>query len=275
METASSTSDRSSPDAPLDPPAAAPPRRPRRTRRHRGARVRPWLGAHMTPTTLFGLMAALAVFVLVIALLQDRREMVTVAMTSERVPAGATITEGMVERAEVPASVRFSGDLVPFDEAVGSTASRTLQPGEPVPRSAVGARNESSGARVMAIPVESWQAAGGELDVGDRVDVIDTGDGGPRYVLSGAAVVGRATSDRSGGLVGSQSSGDLWISVEVTAAQALDVASVIDGDDFVLVRSTGATDDATAAPSPPSATTAGAPSPGSAPTGSGPTSGDG
>ena len=229
----------------------------------------------MTPTTLFGLMAALAVFVLVIVLLQDRREMVTVAMTSERVPAGATITEGMVERAEVPASVRFSGDLVPFDEAVGATASRTLQPGEPVPRSAVGARNESSGARVMAIPVESWQAAGGELDVGDRVDVIDTGDGGPRYVLSGAAVVGRATSDRSGGLVGSQSSGDLWISVEVTAAQALDVASVIDGGDFVLVRSTGATDDATAAPSPPAATTADAPSPGSVPTGSAPTSGGG
>ena len=42
----------------------------------------------MTPPTLFGLMAALAVFVLVIVLLQDRREMVTVAMTSERVPAG-------------------------------------------------------------------------------------------------------------------------------------------------------------------------------------------
>ena len=129
----------------------------------------------MTPTTLFGLMAALAVFVLVIVLLQDRREMVTVAMTSERVPAGATITEGMVERAEVPASVRFSGDLVPFDEAVRSTASRTLQPGEPVPRSAVGARNESSGA---GDGDPGGVVAGGrrQLDVGDRVDVIDTGD---------------------------------------------------------------------------------------------------
>jgi Flp pilus assembly protein CpaB len=250
METSSSTSDASPPDAPIEPSAAAP------TRRHRGARVRPWLGDRMTPTTLFGLMAALAVFVLVIVLLQDRREMVTVAMTSERVPAGATITEAMVERAEVPASVRFSGDLVPFDEAVGATASRTLQPGEPVARSAVGARSEASGARVMAIPVESWQAAGGELDVGDRVDVIDTGDRGPRYVLSGAAVVGRATSERSGGLVASQSNADLWVSVEVTAAQALDLAAVIDGGDFVLVRSTGATDDASAAPSPPAATSA-------------------
>jgi hypothetical protein len=279
METASSTSDRSSPDAPLDPPAAAPPRRPRRTRRHRGARVRPWLGDRMTPTTLFGLMAALAVFVLVTVLLQDRREMVMVAMTSERVPAGATITEGMVERAEVPASVRFSGDLVPFDEAVGATASRTLQPGEPVARSAVGARSEASGARVMAIPVKSWQAAGGELDVGDRVDVIDAGEGGPRYVLSGAAVVGRATSERSGGLVASQSNADLWVSVEVTAAQALDLAAVIDGNDFVLVRSTGATDEASAAPSPPAATSADAyqapVTPGSAPTASTVVSGGG
>jgi hypothetical protein len=172
----------------------------------------------MTPTTLFGLMAALAVFVLVIVLLQDRREMVTVAMTSERVPAGATITDAMVERAEVPASVRFSSDLV--------------------------------------IPVKSWQAAGGELDVGDRVDVIDTGEGGPRYVLSGAPVVGRATSERIGGLVASQSNADLWVSVEVTAAQALDLAAVIDGNDFVLVRSTGATDEASAAPSRPAATSA-------------------
>src|ERR1700749_4084270 len=130
METSSSTSDASPPDAPIDPSAAAPTRRPHRTRRHR-ARMRRWLGDRMTPPTLFGLMAALAVFVLVIVLLQDRREVVTVAMTSERWPAGATITEGMVERAEVPASVRFSGDLVPFEEAVGSTASRTLQPGEP------------------------------------------------------------------------------------------------------------------------------------------------
>ena len=274
METASSTSDATTADTQPES-FAAPVQRVRRTTRRRTARAGPWLGYRMTPTTLFGLMAALAVFVLVIVLLQDRREMVRVAMTSERVPAGATITEGMLERVEVPASVRFSGELLPFDEAVGATASRTLQPGEPVSRSAVGISNESSGARVIAIPVESWQAAGGELDVGDRVDVIDTSDEGPRYVLSGAAVVGRATSDRSGGLVGSQSSGDLWISVEVTAAQALDVASVIDGSDFVLVRSTGATDDATAAPSPPAVTTPDEPTFGSVPTGSAPTSGGG
>ena len=152
---------------------------------------------------MFGLLAALFVFVLAALLLRDRREMVTVAVATERIPAGATITGAMVEAAEVPASVGFVDGLVRFDELGESlVASRTLQAGEAVTRSAVGARDESSGARVMAIPVESWQAAGGELDVGDQVDVIDTGESGPRFVLSGAAVVGRASDDDGGGLGG-------------------------------------------------------------------------
>ena len=61
------------------------------------------------------------------------------------------------------------------------------------------------------------------------------------------------------GLVASPSS-ELWISVEVTAAQALELASVIDSDDFVLVRSTGAADEAGDAPQPtPTSSPAAAP----------------
>ena len=71
--------------------------------------------------------------------------------------------------------------------------------------------------------------------------MIDTGDNGPRYVLSGAAVVGRSADDAGGSLGGSSNRGGLWIAVEVSAAAALELASVIDADDFVMVRSTGAT----------------------------------
>lgn len=235
-----------------DPPAAEQPRR-RRHRRRSPARAR--LADRVSMPTVIGLVAALLVFVLVALVLRDRREMVDVAVTTERVPAGAAITESMVERSEVPASVGFADGLVHFDELGPSTvATRTLQPGEAIPRSAIGGREQTSGARVMAIPVESWQAAGGELDVGDQVDVIDTGDGGPRYVLSGAAVVGRSVDDSSGGL-GASSSNELWISVEVDAAEALELSAVITGGDFVLVRSTGADDSPGRAP-PASATAA-------------------
>jgi Flp pilus assembly protein CpaB len=233
--------------APGEPAATSPARSPRR--RHRQMRARRGLADRITVSTVIGLVAALLVFVLVAVLLRDRREMVTVAVASERIPAGTTITPAMVHRAELPASTSFVGGLVRFDDmGTSSVAARTVQPGEVLSRSALGSRQSSSGARVMAIPVESWQAVGGELDVGDQVDVIDTGEAGPRYVLSGAAVVARATDSSGGGLVSSSSSGKLWIDVEVTAAEALELAAVIDAGDFVLVRSTGAGDEPAAAP---------------------------
>ena len=221
------------------PQREAPARRgaPRRRRRPRRRR----LLDRITVSTVVGLVAALLVFVLTAVLLRDRREMVEVAVASERIPAGTTITASMVEAAEVPASVSFVDGLVRFDDVGASVAVRTVQRGEAIARSAIGAPEAASGARVMAIPLASWAVAGGELDVGDQVDVIDTGDGGPRFVLSGAAVVARASDDDAGGLVRS-SSNELWIAVEVTAAEALALASVIERDEFVLVRSTGATD---------------------------------
>ena len=200
---------------PADDPSAATQSPARRRRRRSARRIR--LADRVTMSTVIGVVAALLVFVLAALLLRDRREMVTVAVTTERIPAGATITESMVDRSEVPSSVGFVDGLVTFDELGPATvATRTLQAGEAIPRSAIGGREQTSGARVMAIPVESWQAAGGELDVGDQVDVIDTGDGGPRYVLSGGAVVGRSVEDDTGGL-GASTSNVLWISVEVNA----------------------------------------------------------
>ena len=102
----------------------------------------------------------------------------------------------------------------------------------------------------MAIPVESWQAAGGEIDVGDQVDVIDTGDERPALRVDRARrwSAGRPRTPPAGW--SASNSGELWIAVEVTAAEALELASVIDGDEFVLVRSTGATDEAPASATP-------------------------
>jgi Flp pilus assembly protein CpaB len=242
-ETASSVD----PDTAVDESSTVPT--PSRRRRHRPVRTRRRLTDRITVSTVIGLVAALLVFVLVAVVLRDRREMVTVAVASERIPAGTTITPAMVHSSQVPASTSFVGGLVRFDDlAASSVTVRTVQPGEVLSRSALGSRQSSSGARVMAIPVESWQAVGGQVDVGDQVDVIDTGDPGPRYVLSGAAVVARAADGSGGGLVSSSSSGKLWIDVEVTTAEALELAEVIEAGDFVLVRSTGAGDEPAVTP---------------------------
>jgi hypothetical protein len=241
----------------VDPDAAGTAESPGGLRLRRPPRpggVRRGVLDRITLSTVIGVVAALLVFVLTAVLLRDRREMVSVAVASERIPAGTTITPAVVRRAEVPASVSFVDSLVRFGEVgPSSVAARTVQPGEALSRSALGSRESSSAARVMAIPVESWQAVGGEVDVGDQVDVIDTGDAGPRYVLSGAGVVGRAGQDSGGGLVAS-GSGKLWIDVEVTATEALVLAGVIESGDFVLVRSTGADEETVATSLEPAAT---------------------
>ena len=144
--------------------------------------------------------------------------------------------------AELPADTEFADSLVPFESvADGSTvATRTIQAGEPLTVSAIGAAGSVTGQRVMSIPLEPWQAANGERQVGDTVDVIEATRDGSRYVLTSASVVGRSGGDDSGGLVGGSRASELVILVEVDGPQALDLAAAIEAGTIMVVRSTGA-----------------------------------
>jgi Flp pilus assembly protein CpaB len=200
------------------------------------------LAERLTLNVVVGLLAALLAFVLTAALLRDRREMTRVAVASEAIPAGATITPDLVSTEELPSQTAFSGSLVEFDRIADGAlvAARTLQPGEPLTVSAVADAAGTTGQRVVSIPLESWQAANGEIEIGDQVDVIETTADGPRYVLTGSPVVGRSSDVGSGGLVGGVRQGDLVISVEVDATEALALAGAIDSGKITIVRSTGA-----------------------------------
>ena len=100
----------------------------------------------------------------------------------------------------------------------------------------------------MSIPLEAWQAANGQIEVGDQVDVIvSTRDEGSRYVLTAAA--GGGPLDARMPPVGSSEERrqtDLVITVEVDADQALELAAAIEDGTITVVRSTGVT--ASAAP---------------------------
>ena len=214
-----------------------------RVRRRRPVRRRLALSERLTLNVVVGLVAALLAFVLAASLLTDRRAMTTVAVAGERIPAGTVITPGMVVSNKVPANTGFAGALVPLErlESGSLVATRTVQPGEPLTSSAVGDPGAVSGRRVMSIPLKAWQAANGEIQVGDQVDVIvTTKDAGSRYVLTAAAVVGRSSGSDGGGLVGGVRSSDLVITVEVDSTQALDLAAAIESGTITVVRSTGA-----------------------------------
>ena len=211
-------------------------------RRSRVGGSRRSLAERVTPAMIVGLLLALLSFVLVAAVLRDRREMTTALVPVRVISAGEALTAESVEVVKLPKSVEFSAALISeADLASGSlVAGRVLPVGEPITRSAVGSGSARAPVRVIALPLAGWGAAGGELEVGDQVDVVDTRSDATVYVVQGATVIDRSAASVAGSPLGSASN-QVWVSIEVTEEQALQIAAVVEADKFVLVRSTGVT----------------------------------
>jgi hypothetical protein len=157
------------------------------------------IAERLTLNVVVGVVAALLAFVLAATLLRDRREMVTIAVATEAIPAGV----GHHSCDDRPVGGPSRDDIrrvahlvrrsrVRAARGVSDTAGRRAAHGL---RRGVGDCG-TSGQRVMSIPLEVWQAANGDIEVGDQVDVIEAGrEGAARYVLTGASVVGRSGSE--------------------------------------------------------------------------------
>ncbi len=192
--------------------------------------------ARPTPRIAVAVVLGLLAFVVFLAATADRSKKTVVAVAAQPIAIGAVITEAMVTPVEVDSDSSLAESLVPMADIAegGVVANRTILAGEPVSRTAIGEGGAAPAQRVMSIPVPIESAAGGDIAVGDQVDVIDTINGVSRYVLVGADVVGRAgTSDRLG------ASGGFWVSVTVDEAEAIAVADALSDGKVLVIRSTG------------------------------------
>jgi hypothetical protein len=208
------------------------------------AASKPTRRARPTPRIAVAVVLGLVAFVVFLAATADRADKTEVAVAKQPIGAGSAITPDMVTAVEVDSDSPLSDSLVSMaDVTAGSVvANRSILTGEAISRSATAEGGGAPAQRVMSIPVAPENAAGGDIGVGDQVDVIDTVDGSSRYVLTGAEVVGRAgSSDSLGGVEG------FWLSVRVDESEALAVAAALSDGNVIVVRSTGV------APAPPAA----------------------
>ncbi len=151
----------------------------------------------------------------------------TAAVRAVPIPAGSPLVEGLVPASEVqPGEVRVAEQVVA---------------GEPVRRSALRSSAEvSPGNRAMSVPIDRTNAVGGELRVGDRVDVVSVSSGKAGYVLTGATVVAVAGSGEGRGGLLSGGAEKFFVTVEVDDASALAVSAAIADGSVQIIRSTGA-----------------------------------
>lgn len=184
------------------------------------------------------LVAGLLAMLVNIAVLRDRRDMTLVAVAAEPIEAAAPVSPHMVRWVEVPADSALADGLVGEDVLAGTpVATRSIETGEPLTSRALATDVPADGLRSMSVPVAREHAAGGRLQAGDRVDVIDVLDGEAVYAVTGAEVLA-VGSERTGSL----EAGPGWFHVVVAVddEEALRLATAMADEKLEVVRSTGA-----------------------------------
>ena len=208
-------------------PPHGPPAPPRR---------RPWtrLSAGHVVVAVAGLLAVLLNY----SLLRAADDRVRVVVAARPIPVGDAVAPDDVRVVEVAADDAVLGTLVPaedLDDLAGHVAATALAAGDPLRRSDLRPPSAPDHGRAMSLPVPVEHAVAGQLQRGDRVDVIAVDDGSASYVLTDAQVL--AVSGGDGGLTGT---GTFSVTVAVDADSALRVAEAIRAGGIDVVRSTGA-----------------------------------
>jgi Flp pilus assembly protein CpaB len=223
LQSASRDGDTSAAAAPAsEPPNQQRPRRPRRLSRGH------WIAL------VAGILAALVN----IAVLRDRQGTTMVAVADATIEVAAPVTADMVRWVEMPADSALGDSLVGEDELAGThVATRAIEAGEPLTSRALADSVPVDGLRSMSVPVAREHAAGGQLQPGDRVDVIDVVDGEAVYAIAGVEVLS-VGSERSGTLEAGP--GTFHVVLAVDDDEALRLAAAMADEKLEVVRSTGA-----------------------------------
>lgn len=218
--------------SPVDPDAAAweRPARPRRRVPRLAGRVS---GGHVVMVV-----AALTAVLANLAVLRGGDAGVAFVTAAHDLPTGATVTRAAVrvEQAPLPAGVAGTllapGDLEALEGAVTAAA---VPAGGPIRTADLRDRAGDDGQRRMSVPLQRHRAVGGDVRVGDRVDVIQVFDGSARYIVAGAPVLD-VLDEGSASLSGIES---FAVTVAVDAATALCLAAAVEAGAVSMILSTG------------------------------------
>lgn len=187
-------------------------------RRKLGSRV---TLAHLAPLAL-GILAV----VLLLAGLRDRSATQMVAVASQPIAAGQTVTLADIRWVAV-----HRGDGLIADGLVGSgglttgpwVANVNIPAGSTIASAELSPQSASLGLGSMSIQLPPARADGGGLRPGDRVDVISVASGQAIYVATDLLVLGVDTD--SGGVLGSVQDSSYFVTVAVDPATALRIAA--------------------------------------------------
>jgi Flp pilus assembly protein CpaB len=185
--------------------------------------------------------AGLAGVVLTVALVRSADDREPVAVAAHDVRPGATVGADDVRYVRVRMDDAQLRTLLREDDVRalrGSVASGRIAEGDLIPRSVLRPRAAPSGARAMSIPIDPARAVNGDLDVGDRVDVVVAAADEVAIIVADAEVLDVHGGDGGGAFGGVGDQFAVTLAVDARESQLL-TAAVTDGD-VMITRTTGA-----------------------------------
>jgi Flp pilus assembly protein CpaB len=164
---------------------------------------------------------------------------VAVAVASKDISTGAQLQAGDMRQIEVTLDSPQLNRLVLWadrNQYVGYTVAGPIAEGDMITKAQVRRHTTANGLDAMSIPVDKTRAVGGDLTIGDRIDVINNASGTSEYAAQNIEVI--AVNDGSSGGALSAAEG-FHIIVAVTPDQAISIAKALDTAKIDVVRTTG------------------------------------
>jgi Flp pilus assembly protein CpaB len=202
---------------------------------------RPWW-SRASAAQIFMIVAGILAFIANLAILRAREDVVLVAVAASDINAGVAIQESAhIDYVELNGADDALAPLVTADEVneiAGFILSSPVRAGEMFVESELVESVNPIDQRAIALAVGRDHAVGGDISIGDRVDVIWVDDDVARYVVTGVEVIDTTNSERTGGAFSASQTFSLTVAVD--DVQALKLAEALNSGQIEVVRSTGA-----------------------------------
>ena len=197
------------------------------------------------------IVAGLVGLLLTVAVLRRADERQPVAVAARDLSPGAALSEASIRYEQVKMDDSLLGTVFqPHDvkRLRDSVAAYPIAAGELIHRRAVRPAAAPEGKRAMSVAIDPSRAVNGELEAGDRVDVILAGNHEVSIIVADAEVLSLGRPNRGSAFAGVD--GKFTVTLAVDARESQLVAAGIAGGDIVITRTTGSRPAASTPPLP-------------------------
>lgn len=211
-------------DAPFHPAAAAVAKRS---------------GPNVSSSWIIMVLSGLIAIVVFLFLTNKVTEKVAVAVATDDLSAGAQLSADSFRSVEVTLDSALLNRLVLFadrNQYVGYTVAGPIAEGDMITKAQVRRQTTANGLDAMSIPIERTRAVGGELAIGDRVDVISNSQTTSAYAAQDIEIIAVKDGSSGGALAAAEG---FHLIVAISPEQAISIAKAIEDGKLDIVRTTG------------------------------------